>query len=142
LLSHASFYSTIALDYLAATFELPLGTVTALVSSMIWNEQLAASLDANSEMLILHREARSSLQQMALALADRISQALNENERSAAIKFGDGEQSRDGPRGDRRDQDGGQRRTGGDRRGRGRGRKQVSGFGGHALGRDSRAVAA
>ena len=93
---------------------------------MIWNEQLSASLDSKSEMLVLHRETRSPLQQMAIALADKIGQMLNENERTANAKMGDNEREQ---RGDRRDQQqDGQRRgerrtrgTGGHRGGRGRG---------------------
>lgn len=119
LYTHAGFYATISLDYLATTFELPLARVTALVSSMIWNETIAASLDRKSTLLVLHRENRSALQQMALVLADRISAGVNENERTAALKFGDSESGRDN-RGDRQSaQDG----SGGQRRGRsGRGR--------------------
>lgn len=133
LYTHAGFYATISLDYLATTFELPLARVTALVSSMIWNETIAASLDRKSALLVLHRENRSALQQMALVLADRISAGVNENERTAALKFGDSESGGRDNRGDRQSaQDG----SGGQRRGRsGRGR------GGHRGGGGGRNVA-
>lgn len=100
--------------------------MTAIVSSMIWNEAIAASLDRQSALLVLHRENRSALQQMALVLADRIGAAVNENDRTASIKFGDAEAGRGDNRGDRQQaQDGsGQRRgerRGGNHRGRGGG---------------------
>ena len=82
---------------------------------MIWNEQISGSLSLNTETLVLHRESRSALQQMALSLADKIQQALGENERTANLKFGDGDGARDGQRGDRQQGDG-QRRNGGERR--------------------------
>lgn len=127
LYTHAGFYATISLDYLAETFELPAARVTAVVSSMIWNDLIAASLDRNSSLLVLHKENHSALQQMALVLADRIGAAVNENERTANAKFGDSDTGRDN-RGDRQAaQDGsGQRR--GERRTRG-------GRGGHRGGR-------
>ena len=104
------------MSYLASTFALTEAEATSLVSSMIWNEQLSGSLDAKSEMLILHRENRSPLQQMAIALADKVGQMLSENERTASAKLGDGDSSRDGQRGDRGGQQSDGQRRGGERR--------------------------
>jgi len=122
LYSHTAFYTTISLSYLADTFDLPLSSVAALVSSMIWNEQLSASLDSKSEVLVLHRETRSPLQQMAISLADKIGQMLNENERTANAKLGEADQNRE-QRGDRREQQQDGQRRGGERRPRGTGHR-------------------
>jgi len=138
LYSHTAFYTTISLSYLADTFDLPQSNVAALVSSMIWNEQLSASLDSKSEMLVLHRETRSPLQQMAIALADKIGQMLNENERTANAKMGDADQSREQRGGDRREQQQDGQRRGGERRTRGtggRGRGRGSNFQSSSMGR-------
>lgn len=132
--AHAAFFSTISLASLAETFELPVQAVAAVAGSMIWQDQLAGSLDvtgpaaATGGMLYLHSSSRSPLQQMAVALADKASQMLFENERTATAKLGDGGPSdgrqsggAEGTRGDRGERRGG-RGGRSDRGGGGRGR--------------------
>jgi translation initiation factor 3 subunit C len=115
--AHAPFYSTVSLSYLAETFDLPVPTVTSLVSQMIWNDQLAASLDQTSGLVVLTRAERSPLQQMAIALADRAATLLQDNERHAQAKLGDADQKTDGGR--ERGEGGGGMRRGHERRARG-----------------------
>lgn len=120
LFAHASFYTTISLSYLASTFDLPLHLVKSIVSIMIWNEQLTGSLDQASGLLLLSRLERTPLQQMAIALADKASQLLNENERAAQLKLGDTDQKLDNLRD--RESGGGQRRGANERRHGGKGK--------------------
>lgn len=127
--SHAPFYSTVSLEYLSNTFDLPQTNVAALVSTLIWHELLAGSLDAKAGMLHLHSPERSALQQMALALADKASQMLNENERTATAKLGDGESKAGG--------DDRYQRTDGQRDGATGGRGERRGGGGSGRGRGS-----
>jgi len=111
---------------------------------MIWQDQLAGTLDvtgpaaATGGMLYLHSSSRSPLQQMAVALADKASQMLFENERTATAKLGDASQDGrqgggpEGTRGDRGERRGG-RGGRSDRGGAGRGRG-ASQFGSGAIG--------
>lgn len=57
---------------------------------MIWNEELAASLDQTSGVVIFHRAQPSREQQLALSLADKINQLVEHNEKNLDLKFGGG----------------------------------------------------
>ena len=92
---------------------------------MIWNEELAASLDPLNGVVVLHRLELSKVQQLAQTLAERSETMLLQNERLLDTKLGEkvtgGER---GERGERGDGPGGRRegRRGGGAGGRGRGR--------------------
>jgi translation initiation factor 3 subunit C len=83
-------YTTLSLTFLSRTFELPLQGVRSLVSRMIWNDELPASLDQSSEVIVFHRVQPSHEQQLALSLADRISQLVEHNEKTLDLKLGGG----------------------------------------------------
>jgi translation initiation factor 3 subunit C len=125
LFSYSSYYSTVSLAHLAATFELTERSVRGIVSKMIWNEELAASLDPLNGVVVLHRLELSKVQQLAQTLAERSETMLLQNERLLDTKLGEkvtgGER---GERGERGDGPGGRRegRRGGGAGGRGRGR--------------------
>lgn len=127
LFSYASYYSTVSLEHLSATFDLPVRSVTALVSKMIWSEELAASLDPMHGVVVLHRLELSKTQQLAQTLAERANTMLEQNERLLDAKLGEGKERVGGAGGERgeRGEGGGQRREGrrgGASGGRGRGR--------------------
>ena len=62
-------------------FELEVNSVHALVSKMIINEELMASLDQPTQCIIMHRSEPSRLQSIALQLSDKVSQLVENNER-------------------------------------------------------------
>ncbi|GAA5987963.1 hypothetical protein JCM11641_005965 [Rhodosporidiobolus odoratus] len=130
LFTYASIYSTLSLDHLASTFSLPLSTATSLVSKMIWNEELPASLDQVAGVVVLQQVEISHLQRLALQLVDKASQLADGSERYLDAKLNQGEQRADGVRGEG-GREGGQQR---ERRGNGggRGRGQARGRGGAA----------
>ncbi|EGU13619.1 Eukaryotic translation initiation factor 3 subunit 8 [Rhodotorula toruloides ATCC 204091] len=153
LFTYSSIYSTLSLAHLASIFDLPLSTATSIVSKMIWDETLAASLDQVAGVVVLHHAASSSssgsvaadggelshLQRLALQLVDRATQLTDSSERYLESKLSQGEQRADGVRGD--GQGGGDHRGGRDgqqreRRGGGRGGRGGAGRGrGGAMGR-------
>ena len=117
--TYAPFYSTLSLDHLASTFDLPRSTATSLVSKMIWNEELDASLDQVAGVVVLQSTELSTLQRLALQLADKASQMADGSERYLDSKISSGEPRADGARtGERAEGAGGRERRGG---GRGRG---------------------
>lgn len=153
--TYASYYSSVSLEHLSTTFDLPLKTVRSLVSKMIWNEELAASLDtvtvpidstseasSNSSntttraIIVLHKNERSKVQQLSQTLSERVNSMLEQNERSLDQIVGEGQQSRTntsgGERSERNDQSGPRREgrsgrggRGGNRGGRGRAQFQA-----------------
>lgn len=86
---------------------------------MIWNEELAASLDQVAGVVVLQTTELSQLQRMAIALADKASTLADTSERYLDSKVGNGEQRQEGGRAERTERgEGGRERRGG---GRGRG---------------------
>jgi len=86
LFSNASYYSSIGLDQLAKMFELPLATVVSIVSKMAWNEELSASIDQVSNVVVLHHVQPSKLQSLALAFAEKASGFVESNEKLLEAK--------------------------------------------------------
>lgn len=72
LFTYAHVYASLSLRSLADMFELPRQRVHSLVSKMIINEELLASLDDPSECAILHRSEPTRMQALALQLADKV----------------------------------------------------------------------
>lgn len=122
LFTSARYYTSMSLDHLATTLSLPLPTVTPIVSRMIWEEELAGSLDQSTSILSLQRVERTVLQQQALDLLERAENMVRllnharpgagDEGKDTAAPGQDGQQSRRG---------GHERRRGGNYRGRGRG---------------------
>ncbi|GAA6044326.1 hypothetical protein JCM8097_000922 [Rhodosporidiobolus ruineniae] len=131
LFTYASIYSTLSLDHLASTFSLPLSTATSLVSKMIWNEELPASLDQVAGVVVLQQVELSHLQRLALQLVDKANQLVDGSERYLDAKLAQGEQRADGVRGEGQREGGPQRERRGGQGGRG-GRGGARGRGGAA----------
>ena len=129
LFTSARYYSNISLESLASSFELTVGQVTSIVSRMIWEEEIAGSLDQATSLLSLQRIERTVLQQQALDLLDRAENMVRllghsrpgagDDNKDGQAANNDGQQNRRG---------GGERRRGGQGfRGRGRGGGQFAG---------------
>ena len=55
---------------------------------MIWNDELPASLDSSSGVIVFHRAESSRVQQLAQVLADRVNAMVEQNEKSLDQKLG------------------------------------------------------
>uniref|UniRef100_A0A8C7JLE4 Eukaryotic translation initiation factor 3 subunit C n=1 Tax=Oncorhynchus kisutch TaxID=8019 RepID=A0A8C7JLE4_ONCKI len=69
-------------------FELELPTVHSIISKMIINEELMASLDQPTQTVVMHRTEPTSLQNMALQLAEKLGGLVENNERIFDLKQG------------------------------------------------------
>lgn len=88
LFTYSHVYASIALPSLADMFRLPRARVHSLVSKMIINEELLASMDDPSECVVLHRSEPSRLQALALQLTDKVANLVDSNERIFEMKQG------------------------------------------------------
>jgi len=88
LFTYAPHYSTLSLSLLSRTFALPLKTVTSIVSKMIWNEELSASLDQSGGVIVFQRIELSRTQQLAQVIADKVAAMVDQNEKALDIKMG------------------------------------------------------
>jgi len=86
LFSNASYYSSIGLEQLAKMFELPLEIIVSIVSKMAWNEELSASIDQVSNVVVLHHVQPTKLQSLALAFAEKASGFVESNEKLLEAK--------------------------------------------------------
>jgi len=86
----APYYTTLSLASLSKTFSLPLKKVTSILSKMIWNEELSASLDQSLGVVVFHRVELTRAQQLAQSVADRVSAMVEQNEKALDNKLGGG----------------------------------------------------
>ena len=87
--SFAAHYDALSLPHLATMFELDESVVRSIVSRMIFNDELAASLDSTNNVIVFQRIEHTKLQQLALALSERASSLLEQNEWLLDSKLGD-----------------------------------------------------
>ncbi|KAH7913883.1 eukaryotic translation initiation factor 3 subunit 8 N-terminus-domain-containing protein [Hygrophoropsis aurantiaca] len=88
LFTYAPYYSTLSLSLLSRTFSLPLRSVNSMISKMIWSEELSASLDSPTGVVVFHRMDHSRQQQLALVIADKVNTLVEQNEKALDIKLG------------------------------------------------------
>jgi hypothetical protein len=88
--TYAPHYLTLSLSLLARTFQLPPKQVTSIISKMIWNEELTASLDQAAGVVIFHRVELTHAQQLAQSVAERVSGLVEQNEKNLDVKLGGG----------------------------------------------------
>merc|ERR1719350_510091 len=119
LFTYSNVYDSISIPVLAELFELEVNNVHALVSKMIINEELMASMDQPSQCIVMHKSEPSRLQSIALQLSDKVSQLVENNERLLEQRGQGGWQNRnwEGGRGGGRGRGGGDRGRGGGFRG-------------------------
>jgi translation initiation factor 3 subunit C len=89
LFTYSKVYDSISVETLSELFELDKSTVHAIVSKMIINEELMASLDEPTECMVMHRTEPSRLQSLSLQLSDKISQMVDNNERLLEFRGGE-----------------------------------------------------
>ena len=106
LFTSAAHYDSSGLGQLAKMFDLQVEQVQAIVSRMIFNEEIAASLDSRSDvaapsvevvtsaadedkrtspaslLLVFHRSDTTRMQQIAVSLAEKAHQFMDQNERT------------------------------------------------------------
>lgn len=115
LFTYSHVYDSISMATLAETFELEPSVVHSIISKMIINEELMASLDDPTHTVVMHRSEPSRLQSLALQLTDKVNSLVDYNERVFETKqgfFNRGGQGnfRDRQNYDRRGQDWGRQR--------------------------------
>uniref|UniRef100_A0A8C4XIN3 Eukaryotic translation initiation factor 3 subunit C n=1 Tax=Erpetoichthys calabaricus TaxID=27687 RepID=A0A8C4XIN3_ERPCA len=88
LFTYSSVYDSISMEILADMFHLELHTVHSIISKMIINEELMASLDQPTQTVVMHRTEPTSLQNMALQLAEKLGGLVENNERVFDLKQG------------------------------------------------------
>ena len=111
-------YSTLSLSLLSRAFSLSLRVVTSIVSKMVWNEELAASLDQSSGVIVFHRIQLTSPQQLAQTIAEKIGNLVEQNEKTLDNKFGSNNvwsDRADGTKGEKRGEQVQERRGHGER---------------------------
>jgi len=80
LLMYSTVYTTVSFDTLCTLFELDRQSVYSLVSKMIIQEELSATLDEQTNCLYMHRVEPSRLQLLALNWTDKLNQLAEYNE--------------------------------------------------------------
>ncbi|KAF1987252.1 hypothetical protein K402DRAFT_331004 [Aulographum hederae CBS 113979] len=117
LFTYAPFYDTLAIDKLAAMFELSERKVNAVISKMISHEELAAALDQVNSAIIFRKGVElSRLQSLALTLSDKASGLIESNEKTLETRtqgMANAFERTGGQRGGRGGQRGGRGRGGG-----------------------------
>ncbi|KAL9980751.1 hypothetical protein ACROYT_G009388 [Oculina patagonica] len=89
LFTYNSVYDSLSLYTLAEMFDLPPSVVHSTISKMIINEELQASWDEPTQTVVMHRGAEPSLlQSLALQLADKVSNLVENNERIYDTRHG------------------------------------------------------
>lgn len=88
LFTYSNVYASISVPYLAEMFELTQTNVHSVISKMIINEELMASLDDPSETVVMHRSEPSRLQALAMQLTDKVTNLVDANERIFEMKQG------------------------------------------------------
>ncbi|MCI4384024.1 hypothetical protein PGIGA_G00033500 [Pangasianodon gigas] len=88
LFTYSSVYDSISMATLSEMFELELPTVHSIISKMIINEELMASLDQPTQTVVMHRTEPTCLQNMALQLAEKLGGLVENNERVFDLKQG------------------------------------------------------
>jgi len=88
LFTYSHVYNSISMKTLSDMFELPKSITHSIISKMIINEELMASLDDPTQTVVMHRSEPSRLQSLALQLADKVNNFVDSNERIFEMKQG------------------------------------------------------
>lgn len=89
LFKYSSVYESISIGNLSEMFDLVNGHVYSIISKMIINEELMASLDEPTQTVIMHRTEPTKLQTLALQLSEKITSLMDQTERMIQIKGGE-----------------------------------------------------
>lgn len=88
LFAYASIYDAFHLDQLIGMFGLEPKLIHSIVSKMMIREEITAFWDESSKYVLVQHSEPTPLQRLALALADRGAQAVENNERLVDQKSG------------------------------------------------------
>merc|ERR1712241_1183379 len=88
LFRYSSLYDSLSLQSLAEMFQIEVKLAHAAISKMIINEELMASLDEPTQIVMMHRTEPTRLQSLALQLSDKVGSLVDNNERVMEIKQG------------------------------------------------------
>ncbi|XP_076298797.1 eukaryotic translation initiation factor 3 subunit C-like [Lasioglossum baleicum] len=88
LFTYSHVYDSISMPKLAEMYQLKRSVVHSIISKMIINEELMASLDDPTETVVMHRSKPSRLQSLALQLTDKVNNFVDSNERIFEMKQG------------------------------------------------------
>ncbi|PAV62509.1 hypothetical protein WR25_00139 [Diploscapter pachys] len=88
LLMHSTVYTTVSLDNLAKLFDLDKKQAHSIISKMIIQEELSATLDEPTDCLMMHRVEPSRLQMLALNLTDKLQSLAENNEQIVEPRSG------------------------------------------------------
>ncbi|XP_030380968.1 eukaryotic translation initiation factor 3 subunit C [Scaptodrosophila lebanonensis] len=88
LFTYSNVYTSISIPSLAQMYELPVQKVHSIISKMIINEELMASLDDPSETVVMHRSEPSRLQALAMQFVDKVTNLVDVNEKIFDMKQG------------------------------------------------------
>jgi len=86
LFTYSNVYDSISIKLLAEMFDLETPIVHSIISKMIINEELMASLDEPTQTAVMHRTEPSRIQGLSLQLADKINTLVEQNERLWEMK--------------------------------------------------------
>lgn len=86
LFTYSNVYDSISIETLATMFDLNKPTVHSIISKMIINEELMASLDEPTQSVVMHRTEPSRLQGLALQMAEKINYLVDQNHRVWEVK--------------------------------------------------------
>ncbi|KAI8328953.1 eukaryotic translation initiation factor 3 subunit 8 N-terminus-domain-containing protein [Blakeslea trispora] len=92
LFTYASYYTTIGLSELGSMFGLSEERVLAIVSKMIFSEELSASLDQVSRCVVLHQIELTRLQEFAYQFSEKVAHFVDQNERLLTVGRTDSKQ--------------------------------------------------
>ncbi|CAI9724313.1 translation initiation factor 3 subunit C [Octopus vulgaris] len=88
LFTYSSVYDTLSMHALSEMFQLTPPVVHSIISKMILNEELMASLDEPTQTVVMHRTEPSRLQSLALQLSEKVANLVENNERILENKPG------------------------------------------------------
>ncbi|XP_067635795.1 eukaryotic translation initiation factor 3 subunit C [Eurosta solidaginis] len=88
LFTYSNVYTSLSIPSLAQMYELPVQKVHSLISKMIINEELMASLDDPTETVVMHRSEPSRLQALAMQFVDKVTNLVDVNEKVFDMKQG------------------------------------------------------
>ncbi|XP_050091177.1 eukaryotic translation initiation factor 3 subunit C [Anopheles aquasalis] len=88
LFTYSNVFASISVPHLADMYKLPKSKVHSVISKMIINEELMASLDDPTETIVMHRSEPSRLQALSMQLADKVTNLVDANERIFEMKQG------------------------------------------------------
>ncbi|KAI9583638.1 hypothetical protein GQX74_005386 [Glossina fuscipes] len=88
LFTYSNVYTSLSIPSLSQMYELPVQKVHSLISKMIINEELMASLDDPTETVVMHRSEPSRLQALAMQFVDKVTNLVDVNEKIFDMKQG------------------------------------------------------